>query len=201
MSVYGSGTYLLPNQVYNVTLQIPGVEPYSFTFTSKYAPLYTTAKTVRSDCGALLDGVNDDGIWYAIWLVSKNAEDLLVRKGRVEEQDTAAEQTAAVQEALNESRQLKNAFHQYVRYQAALDLVRAAYLTMAGQAGQIQKKLGDLTLLRETRPPSLDSMIKSLQEERDRWEERLSSTGPAAIAGAVRGGSANPYPLSTRRSF
>lgn len=200
MSVYGSGTYLLPNQVYNVTLRIPGVEPYSFSFTSRYAPLYTTAKTVRSDCGEALDGLSDDAIWYAIWLTSKSAEELLVEKELTEAANTRSEQTAVTAELLNSNRSLKYAFSQYVRYRTALDLVRAAYLGATTKAGQLQKKLGDLTILKETRAPTVDMLLERLEQDVSRWESRLAVTTRTRVIGAVRAG-ADSFPLNTRRSF
>lgn len=199
MSVYGSGQYLQPNQIYVVKLNIPGVEPYTFKFTSRYQPLYSSAKVVRSDCGGLLDELSDDDIWFAIWLTSKNAEDLLVRKGLIEAAATPEEQTQAIAELLHSDRSLRYAFSQYVRYRTAVDLIRAAYLGIAGQTGQIQKKLGDMSVLRERRIPSLDDMLKGLQREADEWEARLTPSRNRVVT-VVRAG-ASQYPISERRSF
>lgn len=199
---YDGSTHLIENQTYTVRLNIPGVEPYTLTFTSRYEPLYVSAKVIYNDTGGLLDGVKPDAVNFAIWMSGKDTEDLLVRRGLVLPNNDPVQQRAQIKAFLERSDNalLRYAFTQVVRYRANLALITAAYLTQVGNSGQLQKRLGDLSVLRETRAANLHEMLGTFRDELELWESRLVSTRNPVL-GAVRAGSSYPYPLQPRRSF
>jgi hypothetical protein len=138
---------------------------------------------------------------YAIWQAGLYAQDLLVRKGLVTAVFDVDEQQEGVTDYLTIARnhQIKYAFEQYVRYRTDIDLITAIYLSRAGEAGSLEKKLGDLSVVREFKPTKLDDMLAAFRDEMSLWEGRLAQSG--LVGSAVRAGRTSPYPLSGRRSF
>ncbi len=87
---------------------------------------------------------------------------------------------------------------QYVRFQAAYDLLATFYLEKASQAGQsYQLDKLQVTYNRQY----LDDLVKRIKDELDKWRDVLTGynhRGRPKARAAVRGGTSNPQPITPR---
>lgn len=168
------------NMKYTVTV----ITPYftkEWSFTSRYDPMYSTAKAVRSVTGSLLNEVSNRDINYAIYQTSLDIKDRLAEAGI----------TNPKERALSE----------YVKYQTAVNLLYAVYLDLAANSGLQQYTLGKLQVQKQIRPPELEDLLGVLRRQAETWEQRLFGSTVLGITSAVKAARTYPYPDNMRRSF
>jgi hypothetical protein len=177
---YSAEKRLMENQKYTFSFVVDGVECV-YSFTSRYSPLYSTIKVIRSDYWELLEELTDELVLFHIWQNSQ-----LVRE------------IADVE--LNFPDDKPNyAVKQYVRYKTEYDLVRALLITISTKAGAQEKHLGEFKITNEYKTPELEEILKRLKELVDEWEKALGVV--VAPRGAVKAGRNFPFPLNGRVSF
>jgi hypothetical protein len=176
---YGKQKRLLENQRYTITFSLQG-ETQTFSFTSRYSPLYSTVKILRNDFPDLFEGFTDDALHFAIWQAS-----ILAQQIALEDQFTDGKPSFAVK--------------QYVRYKSEHDLIRSILISLGAQAGIAEKHLGEFKITKEMKTPELEKILAALKEEIRKWENAMGSV--IRNRGAVRAGQSAPYPLNARVSF
>ena len=178
---YGSEQRLENNHSYEFTLQI-GDDIQNVSFSSRYTPFYSSNKNLRNSWSEWLTNVPDDIINYAIWDASVLAEEIAA-----EEFDTENP---------------PNYVRQFVRYKAAISLIKSIYLGETKSLGLTKKVLATLTIERDKGLPALKDLLYALEGELSPWESLLlgGTYGKGAYS-AVKAGSQYPFPLAPRRSF
>lgn len=180
MQRYGTEIRLLENQLYTVTLTVRGQQKV-VSFTSRYNPLFSTVRVIRSDFRDLFSAYTDDDINRVIHDNSKLAIEI-----------------ANPELDLNE--EIPYYVRQYVRYKTELDLVTDLFLTLTSQSGQADKQLGDLRVMKQVQLPKLQDILKVLEQRLAAWEAQLVGM-KAPPTSAVRAGNTAPYPLNARVGF
>lgn len=176
---YGDKQYLLPNQNYTLKIVMDGKEK-TFSFTSQYAPFYSTSKIIRMDLLEVLDEVGDDVINFTVWQNSKLVEEL---------------HASAIKDKLK----IKNV-KAWVRFKTELDLINSIYINIATRAGSHQRTLGNMQVSKSIKIPYLDELLKMINRKLDAEEVKLS--GVKAVGRSMRKANRTDYPISPeRRSF
>lgn len=178
IQTYGSQTRLLENQRYSVSFNLRG-QQRDFTFTSRYSPLYSSAKILRNDFAELFEGVSDDRLNFFIWQSSQLAFELLT-------------------EIDGDTTTVTFAMKQYARYKAEYDIIRAILIAYGSSAGSSEKFLGELKITKEIKTPEIEAILAGLKDEIRRWEASMDIS--PRVGGAVRAG-ATTFPLNARVSF
>lgn len=180
---YAGKRQLVNNAKYILSLFIKGKQ-IKLSFTSRYSPLYTTAKIIRQDCGELLDNITDDVINRVIYDNSIYAKSIYDEKnsGSVTTTDT-----------------LPTYINRYVRYKTDLDLVNAAYLSLSGKNGSIQKNIGPINIIKSFKLSYVDDMMKYFKNQLAPEDSRLKgrSTNYKSFVKA----NSTSYPINERMSF
>jgi len=183
---FGTEIRLEENQLYTVTLAVKGQHKV-VSFTSKYNPLFSTVRIIRSDFRDLFSTYSDDDINRLIHDNSKLAMELVLESG-----------TGVVID-LKADGGIPYAAKQYVRYKTELDLATNLFLTLATKGGQEDKTLADMRISRKVEAPSFSNVLKVLQQRLTSWEAQLIGRG-ATPGSSVRSG-ATVYPRAGRVSF
>lgn len=182
---YSGSVRLMTNQIYTAQLAIGDTE-HAISFTSRYDPLYSTAKIIRTDLGDWVKDVPDDVINYIIHENSILALELWANRPE------------------DEITEIPYAVKQFVRYKTKISLVRSIYLGEIRSA-RLTKTLGNLTINRESRMPLLNDLLTGLEHELAKWESLLSGSADSLLRptprGATKARSQYDYPLGARRSF
>lgn len=176
---YGKQQRLLNNQRYKVRFKANGLS-HEFEFSSRYTPLYSTARIVRSDLGELLTKITDETINFAIWQTS-----LLAMEVATDSSFTDGVPNFAVK--------------QYVRYQTEYDILRKILLALAANAGDQTKTLGEFTVIKGTKAPYVKDLLSTIGTELKKWEAAIST--PISSRGATKALANFPYPLNGRVGF
>lgn len=175
---FDADQHLMFNQKYELTFTLNG-KTSKFSFTSKYAPMYSTLKAIRMDLLDLIDNVDDDIINYTIWQNSRLADELVA---------TEISSTA-----------VPFYVKQWVRYKTELDLINSMYLAISGKVGKVSKKLGDMEIERSISLPSLASMLSEIKLKLAPFTKLL--TGVGITGKSFKKANSYPYPVVDRRSF
>lgn len=176
---YGKTQRLLGNQKYTVSFALNG-ESTSFTFTSRYSPLYSTVKIIRSDFPDLFSEISDDTINFLIWQNSLLATE--------------------VGDAENIVDGVPNyAIKQYVRFKTEYNIVRNVLIAIGAEAGSTEKHLGEFKITKEVKTPELKAILDALKAELKEWE--TASGKVLQNRGATRALTNAPFPLNERVSF
>ena len=176
---YGSIKRLRENQLYTVTFSLNG-ESHQFSFTSRYDPLYSTVKILRSDFPDLFSEISDDALNFIIWQTSQLAQEL------ADEQNfTDGKPSYAVR--------------QYTRIKSEYDVVRNILIAISTKAGSEDKQLGEFKITKEYKTPKLKDILDTLAAELAHWEAAMGKV--LQSRGAIRAGRDYEYPLNPRVSF
>lgn len=181
---YDGELHLESNMKYTISLNILG-QDLEYTFVSAYSPFYTTLKMIKVDLGRALDGVQEDTINHAIWQNSIAVEELVEEKGAIDLKDKTGKPARAVTE--------------WVRYKTDLDLLNIAYLSIATNAGSVDKTLGEMRITKSVKIPYLDDLLDYYQKKLDDVEDKIAGIGVRGLA-MVKAGNTS-YPITARRSF
>lgn len=183
---YGEFETLLENQKYTLTFRQEEQE-FESVFYTKLNPFYSTIKTIRADLGNILDDVPDGRLIYLIF------------DNSILSQNIASEENLQL---LESEEKTPYVFKQFVRYRTEMDLMTAVYLLLSGRQGSVSKILGELEILHRNDFGSMDisKILKDLKMKLREWEKQLrGSSASSPLRGAVRGGTSNPYPLTSPR--
>jgi hypothetical protein len=175
---FGTEIRLEENQLYTAVFRIKGQEKV-VSFTSKYNPLFSTVRIIRSDFRELFADYSNDSINRLIHDNSKLALEL---------SDVDLEEEGVTFAA-----------KQYVRYKTELDLATDLFLTLTTKSGEESKQLSDMRITRNVQLPYIDSVLEVLRKRLDSWEIQLSGM-KAAPTSSIRAG-ASTFPLNARVSF
>lgn len=184
---FGTEIRLQENQLYTVTVKVKGQEKV-VSFTSRYNPLFSTVRIIRSDFRDLFSIYADDDINRLIHDNSKLAMEL-----------TATATTAVVVINPNVANGIPYAAKQYVRYKTELDLATDVFLTLSTKGGQEDKQLADMRVMKQVQAPYVDSILKVLQQRFASWEAQLIGTKVKPTSAVRAGGTV--YPRNGRVSF
>ena len=183
--LYGQSQYLKFNQKYMFHVRL-GREKRKIAFTSRFSPSYVSSKKVRTDTGDLLAGVGEEQINYMIYQNSKEFDLSLA-----DAQDNDVDLTEV---------NIDNVRMNWVRYKTILDLIHAAYLTISGAYGTVEKKIGPIDVAKTVKLPLLASMTKKFQDLFDSYDQQLHEAAATNIA-FIKAGDDYAFPLAERRSF
>lgn len=173
---FGTETRLMENQLYTVTLNVSG-ETSTFSFTSRYTPLYSTVKLVKSEFNRMFSVFSDDEINQLIQ--SNSILALEFANPAIDTQDD-----------------IPYYVKQYVRYKTQLDLITSLLIERSSQAGSSEKRLADLNIVKEYKTPELEGILKIIERRLAPWEAQLSGM-KARPTGSIRSGNTE-YPIGTR---
>lgn len=183
---YGEKDTLLPNQLYTLSLNYKD-QVFTSQFQTKLDPLYTTSRIVREDLGEMIDSVKDERIIYLGYLNSILAESI------------ASEENLTL---LEEEKKVPYVFKQYVRYRTEYDIVSAMYMLISGKQGSVSKVLGEFEVERRHQfaGAGVKDMLSDLSRKLNKAEKELrGEEASSPLKSAVRGGTNNPYPLTSPR--
>lgn len=180
--LYGQSQRLMYNQSYGIKIKLKN-KLIEWGFTSKYSPLATTVKKVRSAAGGVLDKMTDEQISYMIYQNSKAIELLLTDNDKADELDDSTLSYYKINWTL---------------YKTCIDLIMAVYLTMSGQVGSVSKTIGPVTVDRTYKIPFIQDMLGRFQKTFDQYDGYLKQNNMTNIF--VKAGTTT-YPVSQRRSF
>lgn len=172
---YGEEERLLPNQEYHLSLSIKGETLQDVQFTSRYTPLYSTVKIIRSDFRTLFADYTDHEIYQSIHMNSLLANELAG-------EDLSADTPFYAK--------------QYVRYKTEMDIITEVMVKVTSQSGSQEKSLGEFRIATDFKAPKLDGILKLLQTRLMAWEIQL--TGATVDAGSSVRAGASEYPLRGR---
>jgi hypothetical protein len=176
---YGSKPRLFNNQLYTVTFTLDGEEK-TFSFTSRYSPLYSTVKVLRNDYPSLFADISDNTLHFQIWLASQMGEEL----GNEEEYADGKPSFA---------------MKQYVRYKSEYEIVKNILIANSMHAGATEKRLGEFSINSEVKTPEIEAILKALKDELKKWEGAIGNV--LQNRGAIRANDQYPYPLNPRVGF
>lgn len=186
---YGDKQTLLPNQKYTLTFRY-GDQVHETGFSTRIDPLYSTFETINFDLGEIADDIPMERILFLIF------------QNSILSQNIASEENL---ELLKTQAKTPYVFKQFVRYRTELDIMTAVYFALSGRQGIENKILGELTIMRrkEFGMADLRTILADLKNKLREWERKLRGSDKVSpLRSAVRGGTANPYPLNTpRRSY
>lgn len=185
---YGAETRLQENQLYMISLMIKGQEIKQVSFTSKYNPLFSTVRIIRSDFKDLFSKYTNDDINRLIYENSQLAIEMV-----------SASTTANITIDVTQPDGVPYAVKQFVRYKTELDLATDLFLYLTSQSGQEDRMLGDMRITKQVQLPYINQIMNLLQKRSDAWEFQLTGM-KAPPTSAVRAGSTT-YPLNGRVSF
>jgi hypothetical protein len=179
---YGSEKRLYENQRYTIQLSLNG-ETKKFSFTSRYNPLYSTVKILRSDFPDMFANFHDDLLNFQIWQSSLLGQEIV---GEDSEHIVDGKPSYTMK--------------QFVRYNTEYEIIRNILLAMTTDSGMEEKMLGEFRIARQVfLAKDLPKTLRALKTEVDTWKAALGVM--AAPRGAVRGGQSSPFPLNSRVSF
>lgn len=184
---YGTETRLQENQLYTIALKVKGQELKVVSFTSRYNPLFSTVRMIRSDFRDLFSTYSDDDINRLIHDNSKLAIELTAQSANGTTIDVNAEDG------------IPYAARQYVRYKTELDLATDLFLTLSTKSGTEDKTLADMRIMKQVQLPYIDSILKVLQQRLASWEAQLIGMRAAPSSAVRAGGTA--FPLNGRVNF
>jgi hypothetical protein len=182
-----SSAKLRYNQRYTVDFQVDEI-PVHLDFTSRYDPFYTSAKFIRTDLQDVVT-LTDDEINFLIW---DNSYRVLI----------AMQGAGDLDYALPVPYQLKNPntipynIQQHVRYSVEFDILNAMYLLMTGKGGRIMKQLGDMIIDKTVTVPKLEDLLKGVRDKLNQYTLQNNF-----VKTMTKGGTGDPWPVATRRSF
>lgn len=176
---YGSKKRLYENQLYTVTFKLGGEEK-TFSFTSRFSPLYSTVKVLRNDFPQLFADISDNTLHFLIWQSSQMGEEI----GNEEEYADGKPSFA---------------MKQYVRYKTEYEAVRNILIANSMHAGATEKRLGEFSINMEVKTPEIEAILKSLKEDLKKWEAAIGNV--LQNRGAIRANDQYPYPLNARVNF
>jgi hypothetical protein len=189
---YGTTETLLKNQTYTLIFQ-HGVQSFTSKFNTMIDSLYAGIETIRNDLGNVLDGLADESrILFLIFensILSKNI--------------ASADNLTLLEQSVTDNTPVPYVFKQYVRYRTELDIVMAMYLYASGRQGSESKALGQLKLNKQLLlgMTPLEPIMSDLKQKLKTWEKKLTGGAVSSpVATAVRGGTSNPYPLTSPRN-
>lgn len=186
---FGDKNTLMPNQKYKLSFRY-GDQVHETAFTTKIDPLYSTHEIIVNDLGPITSDILEERILFLIF------------QNSILSQNIASEENLQL---LQSQDKIPYVFTQFVRYRTELDIMSAVYLELSGRQGIENKILGELTIMRrrEFGMADLRTILGDLKTKLKEWEKKLRGWDKISpLRGAVRGGSANPYPLNTpRRSY
>ena len=190
---YGSVEKLLNNNLYTVTIPLKNksIKEIKWSFSTKLSPFISKISTIRRDTGELLEHVTDEIISKVIYSNSQEAVDLY------QEYLDSDSNTSSVKTV--DLTSLPKYVKSWVRYKTDIDLVYAAYLTIAGKYGSIVKKIGYLDIENSVKKPDLDAMLSLFQKKFDAVDEQLNNSS-TAVNNCVKAGNTS-YPINERNSF
>lgn len=183
---YGEKDTLLNNQIYTLAFSYKD-QTFESTFQTKLNPLYTTSRIVREDLGDMIDSVKDERIIYLGYLNSILAESI------------ASEENLTL---LEEEEKTPYVFKQFVRYRTEYDIVSAMYMLISGKQGSVSKVLGEFEVERRHQfaGAGVKDMLSDLSRKLSKAEKELrGEEASSPVKSAVRGGTNNPYPLTSPR--
>lgn len=183
---YGDDKTLFENQKYTLTFRYEDQE-FSQSFMTFLTPLYSTVKTVREDLGAVIEEIPDERILYLLF------------QNSILSQNIANEENLAL---LQSSEKVPFVFKQYVRYRTEVDLITSIYLLISGRQGSATKNLGTFKVDRryQFNAIGLETILDDLKNKQRSSERALTRAARSSpLVGAVKGGTNNPYPLTTPR--
>ena len=186
---FGDKDTLHKNQKYKLTFRY-GDQVHETAFTTRIEPLYSTYEMIVNDLGPITSDIPEERILFLIF------------QNSILSQNIASEENMQL---LKSQAVTPFVFKQYVRYRTELDIMSAVYFELSGRQGIENKVLGELTIMRrrEFGMADIRTILGDLKAKLKEWDRKLrgwDKTSP--LRGAVRGGSANPYPLNTpRRSY
>lgn len=152
------------------------------TFTSRYTPLYCTAREVWQEVGPVAESLSYDDVYAEIQNLSLQVDNFYQPPGF---------------DPANPS----YAVRQFVRFQAAYNLVDRVHMDLARQAGQ--SRTVDAIQVQYTKVATLEELAGRLYREAQRWQQAMlgyNDRGHAAPRYVVKGENINPSPI-TSRSF
>lgn len=195
IQTYGSEKRLYENQRYTIRFSLSG-ETKTWTFTSRYNPLYSSVKVLRNDFPELFEEIKDDVLNFHIWQASDLAVQLV---GGV----MMGEQITTIDTSSDAFVNGKPGFaiKQFVRYKAEYDIVRNILLTLSSKAGSEEKQLGQFTVTQEFKTPDIEAILKELGAELKKWEGAMGYTLQNRGAVRAKSGTSGVYPLNKRVSF
>lgn len=183
---YGDVETLMNNQKYTLSF-VHADQEFSTSFYTKLNPFYSTIKRIRSDLGDIIDDVTDERLSFLIF------------DNSILSQNIASEENLAL---LESEEKVPYVFKQFVRYRTELDLMTSVYLKLSGRQGEVKKTLGELEISRKQNFGALDlkGILSELKGKLKEWEKALRGTTTSSpVRSAIRGGTTNPYPLSSPR--
>ena len=180
---------LLNNQIYEGSLIIDG-EPIGFHFTSRYDPLYCTAKVIQQDIDHIAT-LSEDAINFLIYDQSMRVMTFMNGGGDLN-------YTMPTPYLLKDPTKIPYNIQQHVRYSVEKDIINAVYLSITGSAGKVSKKLGDMEISKAIQIPYLKDMLRAIEEKL----KQFPLTGAKIIVSVIKGNGNTPWPVNTpRRSF
>lgn len=178
---------LFVNQKYTLNFK-HGEQLFQSVFHTRMDPLYSSVETVRNDLGDITSEILDERILYLIF------------QNSILSQNIASEENLAL---LESEEKTPYVFKQFVRYRTEMDILIAIYMLITGRQGSVTKTLGELKVDRRYvwGTTIVDPIIADLKDKLKEWEKALrgSAAMVSPVVSAVRGGSSNPYPLTTPR--
>jgi hypothetical protein len=191
-SRYGTGDRLLNNQKYTAIFNYNG-QTFQTTFYTKMSPLFTSLPVIKNDMADAFDSFDEYKLLLQIYLNSVLALNI-----------AGEDQLKEIQDALNNGTQLPYYAKQFVRYRTELDMMLAIYFSLSGRSGVSERKqLGELTVDRSNRfvaTMNIEPLLAELKTKVATWEKILrGNKSKSPVRSAVRGGSSNPYPLTSPR--
>ena len=186
---YDDKTHLINNQTYSLDIDIGG-KSFSYSFTSKYSPMFSSEKIIRIDLQEVLEDVSSDTINFTIWQNSQLALELTDSSGDYQYYTNADD---------IDTSDIPYYAKQWVRYKTELDLLDTIYINIASKLGSEKKKLGNMEVEKQHTLPYISDLKKGLTSRITPFERLL--TGRNVIAASATKAGNTTYPLSDRRSF
>lgn len=160
-------------------------EPFGWTFTTAYSPLYASLEAVVATMGDIGTTFSADQIYRAIRAASNLAVNISPRAGTgsassIDLDDPPIELT------------------EYVRIKSAIDLILQRSTAKLIDQGE-EMELGDLRVRHDRIVFDFTGLLKVLNRQLAPWEALLMN-GAIGISKAVsRGSAGNPYPFESRQ--
>jgi hypothetical protein len=186
---YGDVDTLLKNQRYTLSFKYDE-QVFEADFHTRLDPFYSTISRIKNDLGDVTEDIEDKRIMYMVY------------ENSILSQNIASDENVDLLELEDKTPYV---FKQFVRYRTELDIMTAVYMSLSGRQGSVKKQLGELTIDRKRNLGTtiIGPILQDLKDKLKEWEILLrggsSSNVVSPVATAVRGGTSNPYPLTSPR--
>lgn len=157
---YGTAKRLKFNNKYEVKIMIDKV-PVQWNFVSKYNPMFTTSKKIYDDIGEFIEGFNEE---YVSGMIYRNGMEVISLIDELASREEPIKNVTYEKDEDGNYTTKHKAVKDWVLYKTEIDLIYARYFGISYKYGKVEKRIGDISIAKETKLPYIDNLLARLKD-------------------------------------